>query len=471
VVLGRALGRMSHSDDEDGMSGAQLRVQFVTEHERFRVTDTSIAVPAELGRTGLSQIINHLLALPEVVPFDFLIREKQALVRSTLRRHLDDLQLSSEAVLVLEYAPALQQPDLSAESEWPDWIAAVDARLEAEPGCPVVACGAYDGSLQLSRLVKSAAGPEGGSGGVQVELIDRIQAHRGAVKGVRQFQSEQGAKYVATVGKDGLAHIFQTVYSARGDDGLQKLEDTRVATCQGHVGSVECVDAVELGEFALMGTGGWDHAVCLWKVPLAGGGAEESEARPAKSRRTGKAGAQERAALVKQEAPAALLSGHRDCVSAVCWESRSAPATLFSGSWDHSLRAWDVTRESCVMELVGNKVVTGLDHNESRRVLASAHADNMVRIWDSRTTGDSVAKLGLKSHKAWVAAVRWSPTNENLLVSASHDRTLKLWDVRSTVPLYTLSQHTAKVLAVDWTADASSIVSGGADSRLRAFAM
>ena len=79
--------------------------------------------------------------------------------------------------------------------------------------------------------------------------------------------------------------------------------------------------------------------------------------------------------------------------------------------------------------------------------------------------------------------MRWSPSSPYHVATASHDHTVKLWDVRSVVPLATLSAHTEKVLCVGWippsTATAqkggkaaealagiSGIVSGGADCTL-----
>jgi WD40 repeat protein len=50
-----------------------------------------------------------------------------------------------------------------------------------------------------------------------------------------------------------------------------------------------------------------------------------------------------------------------------------------------------------------------------------------------------------KLHKDWILAVAWSPTSAHHLVTASQDTTLKLWDVRTAVPLHTIEGHTDKV--------------------------
>jgi ribosome biogenesis protein len=56
-------------------------------------------------------------------------------------------------------------------------------------------------------------------------------------------------------------------------------------------------------------------------------------------------------------------------------------------------------------------------------------------------------------------------------VSGSYDGTVKMWDLRSSMPLHTLQAHTDKTLAVDFHAGGSgagvSLVSGGADNQLQ----
>ena len=65
---------------------SEVRVQFVTTFEQYRVTDTPFAVPSKLNGGGLSSVICHLLELETPVPFDFLVDGH--LVLTSLRKHL-----------------------------------------------------------------------------------------------------------------------------------------------------------------------------------------------------------------------------------------------------------------------------------------------------------------------------------------------------------------------------------------------
>lgn len=55
---------------------------------------------------------------------------------------------------------------------------------------------------------------------------------------------------------------------------------------------------------------------------------------------------------------------------------------------------------------------------------------------------------GLKtfaSHSSHLHSMAWHPSSSNFLVTASLDKTAKLWDVRSSVPLHTLEGHQEQV--------------------------
>lgn len=66
-----------------------------------------------------------------------------------------------------------------------------------------------------------------------------------------------------------------------------------------------------------------------------------------------------------------------------------------------------------------------------------AHTKN-VDMYVTHADGP-VMKLALASHTDVTSAIAWSPNNGNRLVSCAYDGTVKLWDIRSNIPLHTLS--------------------------------
>lgn len=93
----------------------QVRVKFVTKIPSIRVTETPVAVPETLQRYGLSEVVNHLLGRDPPTPFDMLVmgRFLRSSLQSVMRRHA----LSGEAVLEVEYLPAMRQPTEAEHAE------------------------------------------------------------------------------------------------------------------------------------------------------------------------------------------------------------------------------------------------------------------------------------------------------------------------------------------------------------------
>src|SRR5207248_7728382 len=72
----------------------------------------------------------------------------------------------------------------------------------------------------------------------------------------------------------------------------------------------------------------------------------------------------------------------------------------------------------------------------------------------------------LKGHQGSVLAVAFSPDG-TVLASASRDKTIKLWDVRTGRLERTLTEHTADVYDVTFSPKGDLLASGGKDRTIR----
>ena len=97
------------------------------------------------------------------------------------------------------------------------------------------------------------------------------------------------------------------------------------------------------------------------------------------------------------------------------------------------------------------------------KTLASAGADNTVKLWDPATRKE-VATLSGHSGSVW--SIAFSPDSK-LLVSASDDKTVRLWDIGALKEVATLSGHSGPVSSIAFSPDGKMIASGSVDQSLK----
>ncbi|KAI8458320.1 WD40-repeat-containing domain protein [Phakopsora pachyrhizi] len=149
------------------------------------------------------------------------------------------------------------------------------------------------------------------------------------------------------------------------------------------------------------------------------------------------------------------LTGHGHAVRALAAYGR----TMVSGSYDSTVRVWDILTGECKQEMRGHtqKVYSVvLDHFRSR--CASGSMDNTVRLWDLRT-GSCLKVLG--EHSSLVGLLGLSP---NRLVSAAADSTLRIWDPSDGISKQELRGHLGAITC--FSHDQFRVVSG-ADGTLK----
>ncbi|KAM6549413.1 hypothetical protein CsatB_021089 [Cannabis sativa] len=422
-------------DEEENTTRVQAR--FVTKLDPpFKVPPTSIAIPSNLTRLGLSTIINNLLQSgnPEWShePFDFLIDGE--FVRMSLEQFLLAKGISAERTLEIEYIKAVVPRKEEEPSLHDDWVSAVDG---SSPGFILTGC--YDG---LARVWKSA--------GVCTHILE---GHTGAITSARIINSEdEESVTVATASKDQTLRLWKFNAEEPTNSHL-KIRPFKIL--RGHKASVQSVSSQTSGD--MICSGGWDSTINLWQTN------EINTEGDLVSIKKKKKNDQAEESQLQGEAVSTLV-GHTQCVSSVNWSQRD---TIFSASWDHSIRRWDVETGKDLLNIYCGKSLNCLDiGGEGSMMIAAGGSDPILRIWDPRKPGTSAPVFQFSSHTSWISACKWHNKSWFNVLSSSYDGKIMLWDLRTAWPLSVINSHQDKVLCADWW-KGDAVVSGGVDSKLR----
>jgi ribosome biogenesis protein YTM1 len=379
----------------------QITATFVTSipNPKYVVPPSPITVPGKLTRYGLSEVINHLLDLERTIPFDFFIDGH--LLRTSLAKMAQKLNKSAEQTLVVEYVPAQMPPEEAKAEEKRDWISSVSGSWRT-----AMVAGCYDGSV----YVYDSRGEE----------IESLVGHEGYVTCVTLAppppSSSSGCLVVAG-GTDCTARVFRL-----DENGKRKGERTH-KVFRGHDMQINCVASTttrasspeDVGNSVrLFCTGSDDTTVKLWN--LDGGMDSEEDATKRDKEKEGKDGNKNKRKLDDEktqnnESGSAMLTleGHTERVTGCAFEN---PRSLWTCSWDRSIRNWDVetgemresfvgTDESARTCLAVRKRVDDLDMTgtETTCVVAHGGTDSIVRIWDPREGNASGGTMLLRGHQ------------------------------------------------------------------------
>merc|ERR1712127_85819 len=138
--------------------------------------------------------------------------------------------------------------------------------------------------------------------------------------------------------------------------------------------------------------------------------------------------------------PKRALTGHSHFVQDVKISSDGLFA--LSGSWDGTLRLWDICTGRTTRRFVGHsKDVLSVAFSVDNRQIVSASRDKSIKLWN--TLGECKYTIGepggAEGHTEGVSCVNFVPNQQNpSIVSGGRDGVAMLWDLNEGKRLYSL---------------------------------
>jgi guanine nucleotide-binding protein subunit beta-2-like 1 protein len=161
------------------------------------------------------------------------------------------------------------------------------------------------------------------------------------------------------------------------------------------------------------------------------------------------------------------LRGHSHFVSDIAISSDGQYA--LSGSWDGTLRLWDINSGESTRRFVGHTGdVLSVAFSADNRQVVSGSRDKTIKLWNvlgecKFTIGENP---GSNCHDGWVSAVRFSPNSANpIIVSAGWDYKVKVWNLTNCQLRTDHLGHSGYLNTVTVSPDGSLCASGGKDGK------
>ncbi|HET8796697.1 MAG TPA: hypothetical protein VFO89_03360, partial [Thermoanaerobaculia bacterium] len=152
------------------------------------------------------------------------------------------------------------------------------------------------------------------------------------------------------------------------------------------------------------------------------------------------------------------------------WSVACSPAgrTLVMAGEDSAIRVWNIDPPPrLLMTLRGySNKIWSLAFLPDRSRLVAGSEDSVVRVWD---TDDGVLKAELRQHASRIWAVAASPDGR-WIASASDDSTIRLWDVESRICRHVMRGHSDWIRTLAFDPHAELLASGAEDGRVNVWA-
>lgn len=130
------------------------------------------------------------------------------------------------------------------------------------------------------------------------------------------------------------------------------------------------------------------------------------------------------------------------------------------------MHLWDMLQNQPIAtfkEHTGEVFSVEWNHLNKRKILSASY-DRSIKVWDAQNPAQSEITF---QHDFVVYAANWHPTHESILASCSGDQSARIWDIRTGRDVKKIHAHTNEVLSVDFNKYENFIATGSTDNSIK----
>merc|ERR1711991_997984 len=186
---------------------------------------------------------------------------------------------------------------------------------------------------------------------------------------------------------------------------------------------------------------------------------------------------------------------HTDWVSCVRFSPAVQSPVIVSGGWDNVVKVWSLSDFKCMHTLRGHTgYVSTVTVSPDGSLCASGGKDGIAKLWDLNrgeslyelACGEVINQLAFSPNRYWLCAATekmihiWDleghsgfvqdvalTNNAEYALSASWDRSLRLWNLKTGACFGKFLGHSKDVLSTAFSPDNRHVLSGGRDGKLK----
>jgi len=174
---------------------------------------------------------------------------------------------------------------------------------------------------------------------------------------------------------------------------------------------------------------------------------------------------------ISNEEPIATLSGHE---SAVIHAKFSSNGQLVTISFDNTVRLWNANTRQLLSTFHGHEGLNYVEFNRDGDKVVTASLDKTARIWERNADNQKLLNtpknpqsiITLQGHQGRINSVNFSPKGHQIL-SASEDKTARIWDAEQGKLQIQLSEHNDGVKYAEFNASGDKVVTASTDKTAR----